>query len=328
MVNELLYRELLIPKSSGGFRKLEEPNPLLKAIQRNAAQRMKIRAQELRIFPAYVTGSFGTFSGTHNTSRYHVGKSVILKLDIEDFFGSVTTAAAAAALQSELNMDNLMAFALANMCTVNNHLPQGSPASPILANLAALSMHRKMQQFAASVGAIFSVYVDDMYISAPWHSEFGSDVTKVLNRAKEKGIKTRKLTMDIMLGLLADKPSNVFKSILDIAAGFGFRLKSAKAKLMLKGSKQQIMDVCVAEAPTWGTGQHIRMSRTKRKQMLSAIHNLYNLKPRESLPHIRGLVCQAKRLGDQSYTKAKAKFDEACKRWREYLAEHPVKFGG
>ena len=82
------------------------------------------------------------------------------------------------------------------------------------------------------------------------------------------------------------------------------------------------MDVCVTIAPEWGDNQHTRLSRPERHKLFCAIHNLKHLKPKNSVAHIRGLLSNAKRVGDQCVERDQKLFDEALKAWKAHEAEH------
>ena len=49
------------------------------------------------------------------------------------------------------------------------HLPQGSPASPALANLAVFTLDRRLSALAKSVDANYSRYADDLSFSGDSH---------------------------------------------------------------------------------------------------------------------------------------------------------------
>ena len=46
-----------------------------------------------------------------------------------------------------------------------SHLPQGAPTSPALANLSAFGLDRRLSALAASMGATYSRYADDLAFS-------------------------------------------------------------------------------------------------------------------------------------------------------------------
>jgi hypothetical protein len=79
----------------------------------------------------------------------HVGREVVLRMDLRDFFPSIP-----------------VARILAGLCTNGvRHLPQGAPTSPSLANLCALHLDLRLDALAESVNGRYTRYADDIAIS-------------------------------------------------------------------------------------------------------------------------------------------------------------------
>ena len=79
------YQIYMIPKRSGGFRKIEAPKEELKEDQRQILNTLK---------PLYSASEFcyGGILGKNirQAAEIHVNNKLKLKMDIHDFFGSVT----------------------------------------------------------------------------------------------------------------------------------------------------------------------------------------------------------------------------------------------
>ena len=78
------YRKVQIPKKSGGYRKLSVPDKVLKKIQRQINDVLLIHMPISQYAKAYRFGST-----TLKNSMPHVGKKVVLKLDIIHLFDSI-----------------------------------------------------------------------------------------------------------------------------------------------------------------------------------------------------------------------------------------------
>ena len=78
------YRSVQIPKKRGGNRTLSVPDALLKQIQRQIADTLLIHMPVSRYATAYRFGSTPLKNAVP-----HVGKRVVLKLDILHFFDSI-----------------------------------------------------------------------------------------------------------------------------------------------------------------------------------------------------------------------------------------------
>ena len=78
------YHKKVIPKGNGGERVLHVPDEFLKAVQRSIAK--NILAYE-EVSPYAMAYRYG--ASTVKNAKPHVGKSVVLKLDIKNFFDSI-----------------------------------------------------------------------------------------------------------------------------------------------------------------------------------------------------------------------------------------------
>ena len=80
---------------------------------------------------------------------------MILKLDIRDFFGSVTRTSVFTTFR-RIGYSRLVSNMLADVCTLHGSLPQGAPTSPALANLAALGLDVRLSAFAKRHGFAYT----------------------------------------------------------------------------------------------------------------------------------------------------------------------------
>lgn len=156
----MLYRQFEIPKKAGGTRTIQAPDEHLKAIQ------TWIKNEILDKFSPseYATGFRNGLSIVDN-ARPHVGKELVINLDIKDFFPSITYADVIKVF-SYMGYKTDVAHLLTRLCTnANNVLPQGSPASPALSNLVALKLDKRLSALAKSLNSDYSRYADDITFS-------------------------------------------------------------------------------------------------------------------------------------------------------------------
>lgn len=78
------YRMVSIPKKTGGARNLMVPDTVLKTIQRRISD---VLLAHMPVSPYATAYRFGTC--TLRNAAVHVGKPVVLKLDIYHFFDSI-----------------------------------------------------------------------------------------------------------------------------------------------------------------------------------------------------------------------------------------------
>lgn len=158
--HDKFYREIEIPKRKNGqFRKLSVPSMALKNMQRwildNILYNVDVNEKAMGFVP-----SRSIITNAYN----HFAKKYILKLDIKDFFPSISFGMVLGEFQ-KLNFTTEVASALANICIYHNELPQGAPTSPYLANLVCRKMDSRIQGLCAKHGLNYTRYADDITIS-------------------------------------------------------------------------------------------------------------------------------------------------------------------
>lgn len=113
----------------------------------------------------------------------HVGKPVLLKSDLKNFFPSVHRKRIYRLFCEQLKCSPDVARILTRLTTVKNQLPQGSPTSTAIANLVSMGMARRLHLLSVSVGAVVGTYVDDIAISGPGYvGRYKQLVKKVISQ--------------------------------------------------------------------------------------------------------------------------------------------------
>lgn len=153
------YYDFQKPKKSGGVRNISAPIDPLKQVQKRIAVLLQRIAP-----PDYLFAPVAGRSYVDNAAR-HIGAQSVRLLDIEDFFPSCSVKKAAWLFARKMECSPDVAAILCKLVTYNGGLPQGSPASPILAYLCYLEMWSEIEQLVESAGCKLSVYADDLTIS-------------------------------------------------------------------------------------------------------------------------------------------------------------------
>lgn len=183
-LNHYHYRVLM--KDSGNIRLIESPKQALKRLQQ------RIRTDILDKVPAHAA-AHGFVKGRSIKSFVtpHVGRPVVLRMDLRDFFPSFRAARIEAFFRT-MGYPEVVADLLAGMSTTRTpqhvwkevkcqgdpvqfwetralysrtHLPQGAPTSPALANLCFFRADCRLAGLARSVGAHYTRYADDLAFS-------------------------------------------------------------------------------------------------------------------------------------------------------------------
>ena len=162
MVNnpKSFYREFTIPKRSGGIRIISAPYPSLNNVQEWIYQVLLLPRTALS---EYATGFVPGKSIVDNASC-HVGHCALLKMDIKDFFPSITINRVISVFKN-LGYYPRMAYYLAALCCENGHLPQGAPTSPMLSNIIAKRLDRRLSKLAECFDLTYTRYADDLTFS-------------------------------------------------------------------------------------------------------------------------------------------------------------------
>jgi RNA-directed DNA polymerase len=230
------YRYMRVPRSSGPPRVLEAPKPRLKALQRRLLHEL---LDWIPVHPAAHGFVGGRSARTHAAA--HVGRRVVVRVDLEDFFAGVSAARVFGIFRAA-GYPESVAHVLCGLCTnavpvdesvpghwrlsrrlAAPHLPQGAPTSPALANLAAFALDRRLSGLATAIGATYTRYADDLVFSTDAHLR-----TPVA-------------------------------AIAEIARDEGFRVNAAKTRVMGRGRRQTVTGVVVNERPNVPRAEYERL---------------------------------------------------------------------
>ena len=257
------YSYRVLTKKSGNVRLIEMPKSRLKAMQRQILSQILEKIPPHPSAHGFVKGrSIKTFISPH------VGRRVILKMDLCDFFPGFR-AARIQTLFRMLGYPELVADFLGGICTSvaprhiwktrpievgvsqwrearelyrRTHLPQGAPTSPALANACCYRMDCRLLGLAEAAGARYSRYADDMAFSGD--EEFERGVERFSTHAAailtEEGFtvnfhKTRVMRQGVrqrLVGLVANERANVMRTDFD-------RLKAILTNCVRHGAERQ-----------------------------------------------------------------------------------------
>ncbi len=184
------YRYRWMMKRSGSLRLIEAPKPRLKRLQRGV-----LDAILAGIPPHEAAHGFRPGRSVLSFVEPHVGRSIVLKMDLRDFFVTIS-AARVIAIYLTAGYPEPVARLLTGLCTNtiprtiweravelrgdgtraatswqdgrlyrSPHLPQGAPTSPALANLIAYRLDARLAGLARAAEAHYTRYADDLVFS-------------------------------------------------------------------------------------------------------------------------------------------------------------------
>lgn len=127
--------------------------------------------------------------GIISNASQHVGRQYLAKLDVKNFFGSVTEAQVKAVFEGLELFDQEAADLLTRLCTLNYTgssglaLPQGAPTSPALSNLAMREFDDTVSQICGSLRLTYTRYADDIAISGGGDNDDPNEILKAITFA-------------------------------------------------------------------------------------------------------------------------------------------------
>jgi RNA-directed DNA polymerase len=252
------YRYRWVPKRTGGYRLLEAPRPGLKR-----AQRVILDALLSLIEPHRAAVGFRPGGSVLAHAALHAGKRCVLRMDLQDFFGS-TRRSAVERLFAGLGYRRSVSRRLAGICTnttpdvvrfppeapltpagvrsaqraIVPHLPQGAPTSPALANLCVRRLDQRLAGLAAVAGLTYSRYADDL--------AFSGDISP---RAAE----------------------HLAVRVAAIALEEGYEVNHRKTRVMPASQRQEVTGIVVNQAPG--------VSRRERERLEAILHRCVHRGP-------------------------------------------------
>lgn len=302
-----LYREFSIRKRSGGKRIIHAPNKQLAFVQRRLKTILTLffnspynwfEGKDWEpIFVDLFQPSDNTHGFIHDRSiatnaSMHVGKDYVLNLDLKDFFPSVGIGKIIQALQNEpFNFNYFSAQVIANLCTLKNILPQGSPASPILSNIVSRSLDYKINLICKDLkSATYTRYVDDITISCDYNLFDNGFLTNLEQLIKNEGFqinvkKTRLQThtqRQEVTGLIVNEKLNIPRKNIRLVRSMLHNWKSQgyeTAQLKFRNSQKSKSDLSTV---IWGHLCFFKMVRGENdrvyKKYLLEYYKLQNVK--------------------------------------------------
>lgn len=170
------YHTFEIPRRSGGHRTIHAPDDRLKEVQRRILHRV---LHGLRAHPS--VHGFERGRSIVTNALPHVGKAVVICLDIRDFFTEITAHRVFSYLR-RVGWSRHTAAEINRLCTWRGSLPQGAPTSPRLSNLVNYGMDARLAGLASKLGGDYTRYADDLTFSLV--SDDGGTVRTLVQTAR------------------------------------------------------------------------------------------------------------------------------------------------
>ncbi len=256
------YREARIPKRRGGERRLLVPDDATKALQRRILRRGLVG---LRAHPA-ATG-FEHGKSIVDNALPHVGRAVVIKMDVIDFFPSTKTERVLRYFQW-VGWDRESAEILTKLTTWDGGLPQGAPTSPRLSNLVNYYLDVQIANRVEWREGAYTRYADDITISFPKPN--GRRVRDAIQHARR------------------------------ILRKHGYRLHTRRKLHVARAHQRQIVTGLVVN-------ERVRLPREIRRRLRATAHRIgKGLPPLQGVDQAAGWFAYARMVDEQAKAKSAA----------------------
>ncbi len=238
------YQKFYLAKKSGGKRMISAPMPRLKKAQHWILENI---LNKISLHNA--VNGFALNRSIVTNAQPHVGKALVLNMDVKDFFPSIHFKRVKGLLQ-KLGFSQKIATIIALICTEavteevaidgkiyfvqkgNRVLPQGAPCSPAITNILCFKLDKRLQGLANKLNCNYTRYADDVTFSG------------------NKDVNAQQLVWRI-------------KKIMQDE---GFTVHPDKIRIMRKGSQQEVTGIVV--------NQQLNVSRKKLRAFRALLHNI------------------------------------------------------
>ncbi|PCE22642.1 reverse transcriptase [Paraburkholderia acidicola] len=300
------YSYRVCEKRGGRYRLIERPKSLLRA-----AQHKLLHGLLDRVPPHEAAHGFRKGRNIVSFAAPHVGQPLVIRLDLADFFVSVTEARVHSVFRT-LGYTSAVARAMTAMVTNRvpsaqllapdlkgkfdwleqqrfrtRHLPQGASTSPALANLCAFRLDTRLAALARSLNANYTRYADDLAFSG------GAQLMSVADRLPVK--------------------------VAAIAIEEGFSVQPRKTRVMPRGVRQQLAGIVVNQHPNFSRDKFDTLKATLNNCVKHGVASQNRSAHRDFRASLAGHIAHVTMLNSARGAKLKAIFD--CIDWSEPVGD-------
>ncbi len=271
------YNYWTIPKRDGSRRLITAPKHDLKK-----AQRWLLRNVFEKLPVHHAAHGFLAARSIESNAKVHAGADVVVKVDVKDFFPTVTMLRVKGLLR-RAGLAESVATLVALMVTEPprevvqfrgrtlyvakgpRSCPQGAPTSPAITNAICLRLDKRLSGLAKMMGFAYTRYADDLTFS--FSAKRGEKGTRV-----------------------AAPIGALLHGVRRILEAEGFRVNGKKTAVMRGGMSQRVTGLVVNEAKD---ASPVRVPREVVRRLRAAIFNREKgrpIKEGETLKQIQGMA--------------------------------------
>lgn len=218
------YNSFTVAKKSGKKRIIDSPNNSIKILQNKVKPLIEAHYRVKKPVHGFVGGGKSIVTN----AEQHKKKNYVLNIDLQDFFHSVNFGRVQGIFRNiPYKMGLPAATVLAQLCTHNGRLPQGASTSPVLSNLAATSLDKKLVQIAKKFHLTYTRYADDLTFSS--NKPFSNLLVE--REVEENG----------------NEKHRVGRLLEQVIKDAGFEISHNKTRLQHKSQRQEVTGLVVNE---------------------------------------------------------------------------------
>jgi RNA-directed DNA polymerase len=192
------------------------------------------------VVPGYIC-SFEKGRSIPDMASRHVGKDVVISLDLADFFTSIKQHHLLE-LFEKLGFTGKAGRTLSELCTYGPFVPQGAITSPKISNLiSAMTFGPVLEEYCRQKKAVLTIYADDITVSL--HNATRQDVSEVI------------------------------QTITRTVRAFGFAVNQDKTKVMWQSKRQYVCGAVVNEKLTVPKVERLRLRGIVHRVKMNGIED-------------------------------------------------------
>jgi hypothetical protein len=154
-----MYKTHMLERKDKPPRRIDEPVPILKFVQRRILDRVLMQATPHDAAHGFIRGR-----SIFTNAKQHTGRRVVVCMDLREFFHSISFPRVTG-MYMRLGFERSTASKLAALCCCQGRLPQGASTSPMITNLICRRMDARLHGLLEKCGGRYTRYADDLTFS-------------------------------------------------------------------------------------------------------------------------------------------------------------------
>jgi RNA-directed DNA polymerase len=256
------YKIYHIPKNNGRKRRIEVPNPKIKAIQSQLNfyfQNLYLTCRSPSAY-AYISNRADCEEPANilTNAKKHINKTWLLNMDFLDFFHQISASRIRRILnRNPFKHDQETTNLIIKLVTHKGRLPMGAPTSPVLSNFACLDLDFMLTSYCNRRNFQYTRYADDL--------SFSSQI-----KFSDQDIETIRYIVRHNRFLLNHKKTSIFGPMDEkIVTGLKVNFKVDICRDFLKSIKEDIIRYHKVKEAAWQYGLSCKILKKRMEASIA-----------------------------------------------------------